>query len=221
MSAREAEVRAAVLDAAKRMYRMGLVSGTAGNVSGRLSDEHVVMTPSSVPYEPMELDDLVIVDLDGNVVEGHRSATTEKVLHLGCYRHYPEVSGVLHCHPVHASMFALVHEPIPACVEEFVVFIGGEVPVGDYKVTGSDELAEEVTRLLADRSAMLMANHGMVCVGKSVEDALHTAEVVEHNARIIAGARALGEVQPLPAKTNEDFGNVYAFTRAEMWKAAE
>jgi L-fuculose-phosphate aldolase len=203
------------------MHRMGLVSGTAGNVSGRLDDERVVMTPSSIAYEPMQLDDLVVVDLDGNVLEGHRSATTEKVLHLGSYRAYPEVSGVLHCHPVHASMFALLHEPIPACVEEFVVFVGGEVPCGDYRVTGTDELADEVTRLLADRSAMLMANHGLVCVGKSVADALHTAEVVEHNARIIAGARAIGEIVPLPEKTNTDFANVYAYVRSSTWRTTD
>jgi L-fuculose-phosphate aldolase len=214
----ELEVREAVLDAAKRMHRMGLVSGTAGNVSGRLDDERVVMTPSSLAYEPMQLDDLVVVDLDGNVVEGHRNATSEKILHLGSFRQYPEVGGVLHCHPIHASMFALLHEPIPAYVEEFVVFVGGEVPVGEYRVTGSDELADEVTRLLADRSAMLMANHGLVCVGKSVEDALHTAELVEHNARIIAGARQMGEIVPLPEKTNTDFANVYDFVRKNTWK---
>jgi L-fuculose-phosphate aldolase len=215
------EVKEAVLHAAKAMHRQGLVSGTAGNVSGRLDDERVVMTPSSIAYEPMTLDDLVVVDLDGNVLEGHRSATTEKVLHLGSFREYPEVGGVLHCHPIHASMFALLHEPIPAHVEEFVVFVGGEVPVGDYKVTGTDELADEVTRLLADRSAMLMANHGMVCVGKTVEDALHTAELVEHNARIIAGARSMGTIVPLPEKTNADFGNVYRYVRGSTWRPAE
>jgi len=217
----EADVRAAILRAAKTMHRIGLVSGTAGNVSGRLDDERVVMTPSSIAYEPMTLDDLVVVDLDGNVVEGTRSATTEKSLHLGSFAAYPEVGGVLHCHPVHASMFALLHEPIPACVEEFVVFIGGEVPVGDYRVTGSDELADEVTRLLADRSAMLMANHGLVCVGKSVDDALHTAEVVEHNARIIAGARTMGTIVPLPEKTNTDFASVYDYVRQNTWRPAE
>lgn len=213
----ETEVREAVLRTAKTMYRMGLVSGTAGNVSGRIDGDRVVMTPSSIAYEPMTDDDLVVVDFAGKVLEGTRSATTEKSLHLGSYQAYPEVGGVLHCHPVHASMFALLHEPIPACVEEFVVFIGGEVPIGDYKVTGTDELAAEVTRLLAQRSAMLMANHGLVCVGKSVDDALHTAEVVEHNARIIAGARAIGEIVPLPEKTNTDFANVYKLVRDSMW----
>ena len=127
--AEDEEVFAAVLAAAKTMYAKGLVEGTSGNVSGRLSDGNVVMTPSSLAYDPMVLEDLVVVDLDGEKVAGERSATSEKSLHLACYRAHPEVNGVIHAHPKHASMFALVHQPIPAAVEEFVVFIGGEVRV--------------------------------------------------------------------------------------------
>lgn len=211
------EVHAAVLAAAKKMYAKGLVEGTSGNVSGRLAGGDVVMTPSSLGYDVMTIDDLVVVDLDGEKVSGERSATTEKSLHLACYRAYPEVRGVIHSHPVHASMFALVHEDIPAAVEEFVVFIGGEVRVCDYRTTGTDELAEVVAAGLADRSATLMANHGMVTVGKDVDDALHAALVVEHNAHIVWGARALGDIVAIPEKVNADFANVYDFVRTNMW----
>ena len=213
------EVCAAVLAAAKTMYAKGLVEGTSGNVSGRLSDGNVVMTPSSLAYDPMVLDDLVVVDLDGEKVAGERSATSEKSLHLACYRAHPEVKGVIHAHPRHASMFALVHQPIPAAVEEFVVFIGGEVRVCDYRTTGTDELAEVVAAGLGDRSATLMANHGMVTVGKDVDDALHAALVVEHNAHIVWGARALGELVPIPDEVNANFANVYDFVRKNMWGA--
>ena len=211
------EVHEAVPAAAKKMYAKGLVEGTAGNVSGRLSDGNVAMTPSSLSYGAMALEDLVVVDLDGEQLSGERSATTEKSLHLACYRAYPEVRGVVHCHAPHASMFALVHQPIPACVEEFVVFVGGEVRVCDYRTTGTDELAEVVAAGLADRSATLMANHGMVSVGKNAEDALHAALVVEHNAHIVWGARALGEIVPIPEKVNTDFANIYDLIRHQMW----
>ena len=83
-----------VLDAAKGMLERGLVSGTAGNVSGRIDENRVCLTPSSVPYETMTLDDLVVTDLDGNVVEGTRGPTSEKALHLSCFRKYPEIGGV-------------------------------------------------------------------------------------------------------------------------------
>jgi L-fuculose-phosphate aldolase len=216
---RLATVREAVLAAAKRMYARGLVEGTAGNVSGRVADDRVVVTPSSLSYDAMTLDDLVVVDLDGTVVDGERSATSEKSLHLECYRLYPEVQGVVHCHAKYASMYAVAHRPIPAGIDEFVIYIGGEVRCAPYQQSGTDALAHAVAAELADRSAALMANHGMVCVGRSVDDALHSALVVEHNAQIMWGAEALGGVQPLPEKAVTDFTNIYAFVRGEMWTA--
>jgi L-fuculose-phosphate aldolase len=212
------EVKASVLAAAKELLALGLVSGTAGNVSGRVDDERFVMTPSSVGYVTMTLEDLVVVDGGGEVLEGHRSPTSEKALHLECYTRYPEVGGVVHCHAKHSSMFAVAHRPIPAGIDEFVIYIGGDVPCADYRQSGTDELATEVAAHLVDRSAALMANHGLLCVGKDVEDALHSATVVEHNAQIMWGAEALGGVQPLPGKAVADFTGVYGFVRSEMWR---
>ena len=153
----------------------------------------------------MTLDDLVVVDLDGNVVAGTRSPTSEKGVHLAALAAYPEAGAVVHCHATYASMYAVAHRPIPAAIDEFVVYIGGDVPVGDYQPSGSDGLPPEVARHLADRSAVLMANHGLVTIGKSVDDALHSALVVEHNARIMWGAHQLGGIVALPEKTTRDF----------------
>ena len=216
---RVASVRDAVLAAAKTMYERGLVEGTAGNVSGRIAEDRVVVTPSSVGYREMTLDDLVLVDLDGAVVEGDRSPTSEKALHLECYRRYPEVQGVVHCHARYASMYAVAHRPIPAGIDEFVIYIGGDVPCAEYRPSGSDELATEVASHLAERSAALMANHGMVCVGKSVDDALHSALVVEHNAQIMWGAEALGGVVALPETASAGFRSIYELVRGQMWTA--
>jgi len=213
------EVRAQVLHVAKAIHAAGLVVGTAGNVSGRMPDRDTVcMTPSSLPYETMTLDDLVIVDLDGNKVgDGGGSPTTEKVLHLDCFKKYPEVGGVVHSHAPYASMFALVREPIPASIEEVVVYIGGDIPVCEYRTTGTDELGDEVSSKLANRSAALVANHGLVCVGKDAEDALHASMVVERTAQIVWGARQLGTVAEIPAKVQQDFANVYDYVRKERW----
>jgi L-fuculose-phosphate aldolase len=203
-----------VLDAAKQMLRDGLVEGTSGNISGRLDDARVCLTPSSVEYETMTLDDLVIVDLEGNVVEGSRSPTTEKDLHLSVLRSYPELGAVIHTHAVYATMFALAHEPIPAVIEEVVVYVGGDVPCCEYKGTGSRELGDEVASHLADRGAALLANHGLVTCGKSPKVALHNAALVERTAKIIWGARAMGaKVHPLPDKVNTDMAGVYRFIR--------
>ena len=204
-----------VLDTALEMYRRGLVEGTAGNVSARMSDGTVCMTPSSTPYEDITVGSLPIVDVDGNQVGGDGRPTSERSLHLACYRDHPDVGGVVHCHPTYGSMFAVAREPIPAAIEEVIVYLGGDVAVCDYHTTGTDELGDEVARHLGDRSAVLMANHGLVCVGRSPEDALHNAIVAEKTAHIVWGARMLGHVAEIPDKVNIDFANAYRYLRSQ------
>lgn len=203
-----------VLAAAKTMLERGLVEGTSGNISGRLEGGLVCVTPSSVDYETMTLDDLVVVDLEGEVVSGTRSPTTEKDLHLSVLRSYPELGSVIHTHAVYATMFALAHEPIPAVIEEVVVYVGGDVPCCAYKGTGSRELGDEVAAHLADRGAALLANHGLVTCASTPEKALHHAGLVERTAKIIWGARSMGAtIHPLPDKVNTDMAGVYRFLR--------
>lgn len=204
----------AVLAAARTMLERGLVEGTSGNLSGRLEGGLVCLTPSSVPYDTMTLDDLVVVDLEGEVVSGTRSPTTEKDLHLSVLRRYPELGSVIHTHAVYATMFALAHEAIPAVIEEVVVYVGGDVPCCAYRGTGSRELGEEVADHLGDRGAALLANHGLVTCGSSPEQALHHAGLVERTAKIVWGARAMGAtIHPLPEKVNLDMAGVYRFIR--------
>ena len=212
-----ADIRAQVAAAAQAMDAAGLVVGTAGNVSGRADDGTIWLTPSSLPYDQVSMDNLAAVDLDGNLLQDTSRPSTEKAMHLACYRAFPEVGGVVHCHPIHASMFAVAHKSIPAVIEEVIVYLGGDVPVSDYQPTGSDELGEEVVRHLADRSVVLMANHGMLCIGESPEHALHAALVAEHTARIVWGASRLGDPVDLPEKARTDFGGVYTYLRTETW----
>jgi len=211
------EVRASVLAAAKSMYAKGIVEGTAGNVSGRVDDGTVILTPSSLSYEAMQLDDLVQITLAGEVVAGHRSPTSEKAVHLAVLAEHPEVAAVVHCHAKYASMYAVAHVDIPSAIDEFVIYVGGDVPVCDYFGSGSKGLGPEVASKLGNRSACLMANHGLVAIGKSVDDALHTALVTEHNAQIMWGAAQLGGVVPLPDKARTDFTNIYDYVRHHTW----
>lgn len=213
------DTRTQVVAAAQAMDAAGLVVGTAGNVSGRAADGMIWLTPSSLPYDQVSADNLAAVDLGGNLLEGTSRPSTEKAMHLACYRAFPEVGGVVHCHPIHASMFAVAHQNIPAVIEEVIVYLGGDVPVTDYRPTGSDELGEEVVRHLADRSAVLMANHGMLCIGESPDHALHAALVAEHTARIVWGASRLGDPVELPEKARTDFEGVYTYLRSETWSA--
>ena len=122
------ETKQELLDTAKELLRRGLVEGTAGNLSARLPDGNVVLTPSSLDYEIMTLDDLVVTDLQGNVLEGERPPTSEKALHLACLRRYDEIGAVIHSHAMYCTMFAVTHQPIPCVIEEFDVYVGGDVP---------------------------------------------------------------------------------------------
>ena len=203
-----------VAEVSKQMEQAGLVVGTAGNVSGRRSDGSICLTPSSTPYRDVTAGNLAVLSVDGEHLGGSGKPSTEKAMHLACYNAFEEVGGVVHCHPPHASMFAVAHQSIPASIEEVIIYVGGDVPVADYATTGTDELAAEVVRHLADRGAVLMANHGLLCVGKSPSDALHTALVVEHTAKIMFGARVLGGVVPLSEKIAGDFAGIYGYIRS-------
>ena len=206
-------MRQEVLDVAKELFRKGLVEGTSGNVSARASDGTICITPSSVDYEQMQLDDLVVIDLDGNVVEGSRAPSSERAVHLAAYRRFPEVNGVIHSHPIHATMFACAREPIPPVIDEFTVYVGGEVPVAEYGMSGTDDLAEKAVAKLADVGAVLLANHGLVSIGTDVRKALHVATVVERSAQIVWGARLLGKVETIPEEVNTNFGLLYRYVR--------
>jgi L-fuculose-phosphate aldolase len=207
------ETKEQLLWVAKEMLRTNLVEGTAGNLGARLPDGNAVLTPSSLDYLEMTLDDLVVCDLDGNVVEGTRGPTSEKALHLAALREHDNIGATMHCHAKFATMFALTRTPIPAVIEEFDVFVGGDVEVATYCTTGTQELADEVASRVADKAAVLMANHGLFAVGKTPRDVLHIASLVERTAEIVWGARALGTVVPLPAEVNKTFSGYYRFGR--------
>ena len=130
----------AVLAAAKDMLAKGLVEGTAGNISARQEDGTVCVTPSSVDYGEMQLEDLMVVDLDGKVVSGSRSPSSELPLHLAAYRAFDDVGSVIHSHPVHATMFAVARQPIPSCIDEFTIYVGGDVRVTEYAMSGNEDV---------------------------------------------------------------------------------
>jgi L-fuculose-phosphate aldolase len=204
---------AAVLAAARRMSETGLTVGTSGNVSARLDDGHIVITASSVPYDEMTTADLVLLTPDGEQVAGSRSPSSEKLLHLACYRAFSEVGSVLHSHPTYATMFACARQPLPPVIDEAVLFVGGEVQVAGYAMSGTAEVGANAVPALEKAGSALLASHGLVTVAASPAEALHQAGIVEHCAQVAWGARFLGGHVPLPGRTARDFADVYRFSR--------
>lgn len=206
----------AVLDAAKDMLRRGLVEGTAGNISARSADGNIVITPSSVDYRDMQLDDLVLVDPGGSVLQAAdgRSPSSEMQLHLACFAAFDDIGSVIHSHPVWATMFAIAHQPIPACIDEFAVYCGGDVRCTDYAASGTADVGTNAVAALEGRAAALIANHGLVAVGPRPDKVLHVTALVERTAQIVWGARALGGPVPIPEDVNNNFAAVYGYLRA-------
>lgn len=206
---------AAVLAAAKDMLRRGLVEGTAGNISARREDGNLVITPSSVDYGDMTIDDLVVIDTGGAVVQAAdgRNPSSEMALHLACYRAFDDIGSVIHSHPVWATMFAVARQPIPACIDEFAVYCGGEIRCADYAASGTPDVGHNAVKALEGRAAALIANHGLVAVGPRPDKALHVTALVERSAQIVWGARALGGPVPIPDEVNNNFASVYTYLR--------
>jgi len=211
-----ANPESAVLAAAQDMLRRGLVEGTAGNISARRSDGNIVITPSSVDYRDMVLDDLVLIDPDGAVQHAKegRAPSSEMHLHLACYQAFDDIGSVIHSHPVWATMFAIAHEPIPACIDEFAVYCGGDVRCTDYAASGTPDVGVNAVKALEGRGAALIANHGLVAVGPRPDKVLHITALVERTAQIVWGARALGGPVPIPEDVNRNFAAVYGYLRA-------
>ncbi len=144
---------------------------------------------------------------------GERGPTSEKYLHLAVMNAYEDIAVCIHSHAVHATMFAVAHQDIPSCIDEFTVYLGGDIRCTEYAPSGSPDLAEQVVKALENRGAALIANHGMVAIGTTMEKTMHNTALVERSAQIIWGAKQLGGIFPLPEKVNTNFANVYPYMR--------
>ena len=138
--------------AARETLRLDLNAGTSGNVSARLPDGRIVVTPSALPYDDLTPDDLVLVDLDGTVLAAPHRPSGELALHLACYRALPGARAVVHTHPLHATMFACLGIPVPAIVDEFALYAGGDVRCADYAPSGSERLGANAVAALGPRA---------------------------------------------------------------------
>ena len=177
----------------RRLVERGLVSGSFGNASVRLpGSDHVLVTPSGLPYEHMHADDIVVVRLDGTVVEGSRKPTSEAPMHLAVYRARADVGAVVHTHSVHATTLACAGLPIEP-VHYLMAGIGQRVPVAPFAIFGTPEIGDAaVAALRTEHQAVLLAQHGVLTVGRDLEAAFFVAETVEYVAEITCRLMAMG-----------------------------
>jgi L-fuculose-phosphate aldolase len=178
----------------RRVYAKGFAAANDGNITCRLDTERVLCTPTRVSKGFMKPDDLCIVDLEGKQLAGRRKRSSEILLHLAILKARPDIRSCVHCHPPHATAFAVAHEPIPKCVlPEFEVFLG-EVAISPYETPGTQAFAETVLPYVKDTDTILLANHGTITYGSDLEDAYFKTEIIDAYCRILLLAKQLGNV---------------------------
>jgi L-ribulose-5-phosphate 4-epimerase len=211
-----AETRSAVATLHGELIRWGLVVWTAGNVSSRVAGEDLfVIKPSGVPYDDLGPHNMIVCDLDGRVVDGDHSPSSDTAAHAYVYRAMPGVGGVVHTHSTYATAWAARGEPIPCVLTAMADEFGGEIPVGPFALIGNDDIGAGIVKTLrGHRSpAVLMQSHGVFTIGRDARAAVKAAVMCEDVARTVHIARQLGEPLPIEAadvdRLFDRYQNVY------------
>src|SRR5437764_1578922 len=190
----EWKLREQMCEIGRRVYAKGFAAANDGNISYRLGDDRVLCTPTRVSKGFMKPDDLCIVDMDGKQDSGKRKRSGEILLHLAIMKARPDVRACVHCHPPHATAFAVAHEPIPKCtMPEFEVFLG-EVAITPYETPGTQAFADTVVPYIKDTDVILLANHGTITAGSDLIDAYFKTEIIDAYCRILILAKQIGRV---------------------------
>lgn len=206
--------RRAIIDAAQTLLTKGLIAGSWGNISVRTNLDNILITPSGRDYYTLRDNDIVAVGIDGTAVAPNQlEPSSEMPLHLRIYNARPDVLAIVHTHSIFATACAAARQSIPAIVEDLVQIVGGEVAVADYAAPGSNELAINTSAALGNKFAVLLSNHGVIAAGKTLREAVITAELVERTAQIFCCTKLLGGAAILSeaeiAGMHHFYGEVY------------
>jgi len=206
-------IRHEVLDSSRWLAEHGYLGqlSSGGNISVRVPGEKIVaITPSGRSYFSLELNDICVIDLELNPIEGNLSPSIEAAMHVGVYQHRSDVNAVIHTHQPFASVLAIVNQPIPSLLDEISVEIGHEVDIIPYAFSGSPELVNNVTGKLGNAChCYLIQNHGALSLGADMQRAMKNSELLENVAQIYCHALATGElIQKLPPSAMEYFADM-------------
>jgi L-fuculose-phosphate aldolase len=190
----EYKLKEQICEIGRRVYAKGFAAANDGNISYRLNDREVLCTPTMVCKGFMKPEDLCKVDYEGKQIAGTRKRSSEILLHLSVYKNRPDVNAVVHCHPPHATAFAVAGEPIPQCVLPEVEVFLGEVPSAVYETPGTQKFADTIVPHLKSSNTIILSNHGTVTFGPDLEKAYWNSEIIDAYCRILILSRQLGRV---------------------------
>lgn len=186
-----------IVDMSLRLYNEQLIIGTWGNLSVRVNyqgKDYYIVTPSGMEYETTTIDDILVVDSEGKIVEGNRRPTSELKMHIKIYESRKEINAIIHTHSTCATACAVVGTGIPMIVEDMIQHIGGNIKIAKYALPGTDELATNVTDAIEDRKAVLLKNHGALGIGENLLAAYKSCVLMEKSAQIFIYAKHLGHI---------------------------
>jgi L-fuculose-phosphate aldolase len=197
-----------------RLYDKGFVTATDGNVSVRLENQNFLTTRTGINKGMVTTDDIIEVDIEGNVVPGKYRPSTELAMHLFIYSQRPDIHAIVHAHPPYATGFATARQPLTSCLFPEVIVGLGAIPLAEYATPSTVEVIKSIEPFVRQADAILLANHGVVTCGKDLLDAYFKMEKVEHAAHITFVARMLGgekyltkeDVDKLKAISVENYG---------------
>jgi len=186
------EAQFEIIKISKTLGLSGLVVGGAGNISSRLNENHIMISKRGSILQTASKEDFLTININGDVIDGIGDPTSEKDLHLEVYTKRPDVQAVVHTHSPYATVLAVLRQSIPPIVDEMGIILGGEVSIANYAQPGTKALAYNAVSALENRMGALLANHGVLAVGSSLEEALKVAKLIEHVAFIHLGALSSG-----------------------------
>lgn len=188
------KVKQDICDIGRRIYNKGFAAANDGNISVRVSDNEVLCTPTMHSKGFLTPDDICAIDMEGNQTAGRKKRSSEALLHLEIYKARPEIKSVVHCHPPHATAFAIAREPIPQCVLPEVEIFLGDVPITRYETPGGKAFAETILPFVNQTNVIVLANHGTVSYGADVEQAYWWTEILDAYCRMLMLAKGLGNI---------------------------
>ena len=201
-----------VLCAALEIHRMGFNSGRSGNISARIDGEQHLkaITPTGKHYARLSINDILVIDQDGDTVEGELIPSSESLVHISIYKARVDIGCIIHAHPIYATAAAVANLAIPPIIDEMVISIGGSIQVAEYAFPSTQELADNAVTALANRNAVLLRNHGLVVTGNNMDRAVNNCELSERIAHVFLISHSLGRALELPEEIVQTEREIYS-----------
>jgi ribulose-5-phosphate 4-epimerase/fuculose-1-phosphate aldolase len=198
------ELKQELVVGAAQVASIGLVPLTQGNLSLRDPQSgHVLMTPHDYPYDQLTTDDVLVLDLAGNVIEGRREPSHEAQVHLAVYERRADAAAIVHAEPIYTNLFGVLHKAIAPLHVGTLIDVRGDVPVMPFAPSGSRQFGYDMLEVMGDRNAVVWANHGMLAIGDSLAKAIHCTVMVEISAQLYHMALQHGEPHLIPEKYSD------------------